>query len=376
MRNGALLLTLLSLAGAIDSRSQSLPDIVGALRQMPGYASEVNYAVTLPQAEDDIVYTVSLLQPDGTDSYLIQWATEAPSGPVEGFTAWFDGHFYDFRNRRLRELHEQWDDLNNVQNSAQFSSLLPSRMADRLAELDSDAYTYTIRANGGSVTVDARRLASGEVDAELRWVFDARDFTPQKFYADYNPGAIASQQVSATYTPRSPQLTALNEEGLRTLYPDAFDLYRESQFAIESMRNQPLPAFSLPKLGGGRLTRREGDPLERPTLIVLLDTDASTAPEVIAAVRRAVERMPADARIIWACTEKNPDALGELLGDPGPGETALLGARPLMRSCGASSLPSMLSVATDGRVTDVIIGMNNHLESDVMQSLTLTQKNL
>lgn len=367
-------------AAALSVKAQSIGDLVAALSNMPDYAATVTYAVTLPQAEDDIIYTANISQPASVDSYLIEWSVDTPSGPTSGFTAWFDGHFYSFRNNRLRELHREWDEAavtdgpNAPQNTAQFASLLPSRLAVQMAELETPRYDYTITSNGDQIRVNANRLNGDDTDAELQWTFDARTLQPLDFYGDYNPGAISSQQVHAVYHPSSLILNTLSENSLKERHEDAFTLYRQSQFGIESMRGQQVPAFSLPILGSAqRMTRRATEGFPAPTALVLLDSDATLAPQLIAAVRRAIDRLPSDANVIWACTGKNPDAVGELLGELRPGETALLGARPLVRDCGAASLPVVLIVESTGRIADLIIGLNNQLEIDVIQMLNKVQ---
>lgn len=370
----AMLLLLGAPTGLL--KAQSVAEIANVLSNMPDYEAAVEYAVTLPQAQDDIVYTVELHQPASADSYLIDWTVNSPSGRVDGFTAWFDGHFYNLRNNRLQEHHAQWDadtpaGARAIQNSAQFASLLPSRMAMELRRLDDPGlYRYTISPSADELRVDAVRLASGSDDAELQWVFDASTLRPLRFYADYNPGAISGQQVKAVYSPLPDSLHIsgpLDEPALRQRYPLAFEQCRESQFAIESMRGRQLPGFSLPQCGGGRLTRRAADPLAEPTAIVMLDSDSALAPQLIEAVRNAIDRLPANVNIIWACTGKNPDEISELIGTPRPGETTLGGARTLIRDCGAATLPVILACNSAGLISDLAIGLNNQTEIDVIR---------
>ena len=56
-------ITLLLLASAANTLSaRGIDDCVDALANMPGYRASATYSVTLPQAQDDIVYTVDLAQ--------------------------------------------------------------------------------------------------------------------------------------------------------------------------------------------------------------------------------------------------------------------------------------------------------------------------
>lgn len=369
-------ITLLSVIATTNfSQAQGIDTLINALAAMPDYSAQVRYAVTLPQAEDDVVYTIQLRQPADPDSYLIDWTVDSPSGTVTGFTAWFSGHFYNFRNRRLQEHHEQWDaaapqGAKALQNSAQFASLLPSRIAMQLRDVAAGGYDYKVRKSGDEIIVDAVRNLAGEPDAELSWTFSASDLTPRVFYADYNPGAISGQQVKAEYSPLEPIAQALDEEFLRERYPDAFERFRESQFAIENMRGETLPAFSLPRVDGGRLARQAADQFDYPTVVVLLDPESPLAPDLVAALRGAVNRLPQTANIIWACSSKNPDVAAELLGNMPPEETALCAAGSLATDCGAATLPVVMVCGRDGKIADLIIGMNNTVESDVMQMLT------
>ena len=365
---------------AAAGNAHTLESVADALAGMAGYEATVTYAVTLPQADDDVVYTVDLQQPADADSYLIDWSVESPSGPVEGFTAWFDGHFYNFRNRRLQEHHDQWDapapaGTKARQDAAQFASLLPSRLARQLREIaSSGSYTCTIASRGDEIIVEAARNAAGEPDAEMRWTFDSATCAPREFYADYNPGSLTGQQVKADYSPaRKPLIapgTALSEKILRALYPDAFGRYRESQFAIENLRGEPMPAFSLPDAAGGRLTRRADEPFENPTAVVIFDPEGTLSDELIAGVRNAIDRLPLTADVIWACTGKNPATASDSVGERRSGETTLTGAAALAVECGAAALPVVMVCGRDGRIRDLIIGLNNSLESDVMRMLT------
>ncbi len=375
------LLFIASIAQGAAAATPSLDDIAAALENMAGYAATVNYAVTLPQADDDIVYTVTLQQPADPDSYLIDWTVDSPSGPVHGFTAWFEGHFYDFRNRRLREHHADWDaaapqGAREPQNSAQFSSLLPSRMATQLRALAGPGFSYRLTPAAGNVLrLDAVRLSAGEPDAELSWTFDAATLRPREFAADYNPGAISAQQVMAVFTDTVPSMGRLDEAALRLRYPDVFARCRESQFAIEQMRGASLPAFSLPLAdGSGRLERQATQGFERPTLLVLFDPASTLAPRLAGEVREAVDRMPADVDVIWASTGKDRDAMAELLGPARRGETAVCAAAGLAADCGAATLPVTLACAPDGRIGSLIIGLNNQFATDVICMLTTMKK--
>ncbi|MCM1071743.1 MAG: hypothetical protein NC391_08920, partial [Alistipes timonensis] len=64
-----------------------------------------------------------------------------------------------------------------------------------------------------------------------------------------------------------------------------------------------------------------------------------------------------------------PDRVGELVGEARAGETVLLSARSLARDCGATSFPAIIVADERGRVANVILGFNNSLATDVIQSV-------
>lgn len=364
--NYFFLLTLIVLPLGINA--QGAADIASALDSLTPYVAKVDYSITLPQADEDIVYEVTLRAPQ-PDAWLIDW--KVPAAGQAGWTSQFDGNFYSYRNRRLQEIHSGWDRQNPPR--AQFTELLPERIAAQLREMeaDPDRYDLSVSSAGNEITVSANRLINGEVDAELRWTFDRETFRPLTFSADYNPGAISSQQISARYSRAMYDLHRIDEPTLRSRYPEAFTNHRQSNFAIEHMRDEPLPAFSLPLADGrGRLTRALGDRFRQPTLIVLLESKSSLAPQLVADIRAAIDGSPVDADVIWACAERNPDAAAELLGDLRPGETALIGAKSLAADCGVAAMPVILVCRPDATVADLAIGLNKDARTDVIQMIT------
>lgn len=368
-------LMLAATAGTMSARG--IDDCVDALAKMPCYRAQVTYSVTLPQAQDDIVYTVDLAQdPEDADGYLIEWSVMSPSGPVSGFTSWFNGDFYNFRNHRLQELHRQWDPETvsgprAAQNSAQFASLLPTRIAAWLGE-ERPVAQSSVAAENGRITYNETWETQGEVGSTITWVFDAESMRPLLFMADYNPGSVAGQQVTAEYSYADtlvPLQAPLSETFLHTRFPDAFDKYRESQFAIENMRGLPLPAFSLPRLDGGRLARQASDSFRAPTAVVLFDPESTLAPELISTLRAAIDRLPVNGEILWAAVAKNPESTVGLLSPLRDGETAITGAAPLAADCGVAALPVVLVCGPDGRISNLVIGLNQTLQTDVMQMM-------
>ena len=81
--------------------------------------------------------------------------------------------------------------------------------------------------------------------------------------------------------------------------------------------------------------------------------------------------MPRQVDLLLAFMGSNTDQVDEMVGQPQIGETDLFSAKSLARDCGTSVYPTILVVDTQGIVTNVILGFNNSLAQDVIQSLAL-----
>lgn len=356
------LLVMPAIAGATEPEA-----LVRSLENDTIYSGRVDYSVTLPQSSDEIRYVVDL-QSVGAGDWLIQW--HDIDHDQTGWTAQTGGDYYSFRARRLQEIHAGWDKQQLPR--AQFSELFPKNIGAQLREVISEPerYEYTLTEVNNLLTLKALRKAGEITDAELTWAFDPVTLQPLKFSAEYNPGQISEHQVYASYNPLDQTVTSISEASLKELFPDAFTNYRQSNFAIEQMRGEPLPAFSIQLASGeGRLTRERGEEFRQPTVLVLLESDSALAGELVEAVRQAVSESPKDAAIIWACMERNPRSAAELLGKLGPEETALIGAKKLAADCGAAALPVIMICRPDGTVSDIAIGLNKETRTDVIQMI-------
>ena len=151
---------VLAALGPLGISAQGIADVVAALEKTGCYEANASFNVSLPQSDKDVVYEVSLASaPAPADklspcSYLTEWGLETPSGTVKGFSAYFDGHHYRYRNERLQEYHMDWDSIPfmsrgnsvGVQGNAQFTDLYPCYIAKELAGMENDD-RYTLDIN-------------------------------------------------------------------------------------------------------------------------------------------------------------------------------------------------------------------------------------
>lgn len=380
-------------------QAQGIDDVISSLKDTDRFDATVDYSV-LMSLQDDVDYTIHLRSweaPADTLApcdYLIDWEVATPDGKASGFSAYYDGNVYNFRGDRLLEYHFDHDQnlfmprgtgaasLPGVQRRAQFSELLPQFIAEQLIEIkDNPDYRYSIHPdtviNGvKSIAIDGVMSMSDQILKEFLYVFDKSDGKPLIVNLENNPGALAEQTITATYNYDSDKVVAegISEDILRELYPDIFDRYRESNFAIENLPGQRLPGFALPTTTGERYSRMLGDKFRAPTVIALLDPKAAFSGATVEAVRSAVDNLPYNADVIWAFTGNNVDEIEAIVPGLRIGEHLLMSAKPLARDCGATSFPTLIICRADGTVADIVLGYNNDMTSVVIQKAALAVK--
>ncbi len=369
----------------------SVEDLAVCLEKIDGFSASVRYDVALPMATDDVVYDVEIASDcNRSDTlcgmdYLVRWQLPRAESKAEGFLAYFNGHHYRYRDHRLQEYHFEWDSIpfqaagGGVQRNGQFVDLLPSSIARELRNMLRDT-AFTVSFSGDTVMegnhvamVCATQTVNGFCGRNYRLIADRSTGLPLNVWNEYNPGQISEQGVEAAYSyERSPQLKAVaSEEELMGMYPEVFEKFRESNYRIENMRGLPLPSFSLPTVTGERYTRHRGDSFNAPTVVALIDPAVATSGETVKALREAVASMPMQVDLILAFTGSNIDTVESLTGAAGMGEALLISAKSLARDCGTSVFPTILLVGSGGNVENVILGFNNSLSQDVIQSLAL-----
>lgn len=394
MSGKRLKLSLLPVIAAfcpLSMPAQGLDGIITRLRATDCFQATADYAVELPQAIDDVVYTVKLsARANGGDplspaDYLIDWFVPVESGTSSGFSAYFNGHHYRYRDERLLEYHVAADSLPflaqhrgpasipGVQRSAQFVTLLPHFIADELeAAAANPDYKITVGAAAGRITVSAELITEGYLCSEFRYTFDSATGRPLTLTANYNPGAMTEQTLSVSYVypPSAPECQPLTEERLISLYPREFEQFRESTFAIDNIPGKHLPAFSLPTPDARRITRHTGDEFPSPVIVVLLDPDSKLTGRLMADIRSAVDKLAAEVAVLWAFSGNRTDDIEPLLDSSRPEESAAMSAGPLARDCGAPVLPVTLVCRPDATIHKVIVGYNNNMTADVIEGLT------
>lgn len=392
------LVTVISICYFQSSANVSdIKDVINTLENARCYNADVKYQV-LMSLQNDVDYRIHLestVQPEDTilpASFLIDWVMPMPESEASGFSAYFNDNVYIFRGDRLLEYHYPEDKksfypsgsaagiLQGVHRTMQFASLLPQFIGEELNSIiRNPEYTYTftpdsvISGNHCSV-FKARWIAHDEVLKEIEYRFDPKSGLPLYSEFENNPGALAEQTIVAEYEyplPSSGGCIELSEEMLIGKYPEVFEKFRESSYAIENLPGQRLPSFALATTTGERYAYKAGDGFRCPTVIAIIDPRSAFATKTIEAVRTGLDQVPYTIETIWAFNSNNHDEIEELMPQCLPGEQALISAKSLARDTGASVLPVLIFTNPSGIVEDVVIGYNNNLVSDVIQKASI-----
>lgn len=381
--SGICVIAALSIS-AHASSPLPLQDIASRIEANRCVKGSLRYEVMMPQSADPVPYVISFEQQTADNDtlspcdYLIDWTLQVNDRTSRGFTAYFDGEHYRYRDLKLQEYHAEADPLPfskdiAVQRRAQFVDMLPISIAYKLREIAADSsYRYEVRDRGETVSVSGLRRIRGYDAQEFEYIFDTRTWLPVSFDFDFNPASISEQIVTGTFE----NLTAsgcspLNEERLISLYPDIFDRYRTSSFKVENMIGNSLPAFSLPRLNGGRHEYAKGESLRIPTVIALIDPAVANTEGIISAVRSALSSIPFEAAALYVFASGNLSDASDAAGTPLPSEKVLLSGSSLARDLGVSAYPTFFFCDADGIVRDILIGVNNTLADDVLQKTVL-----
>ena len=379
-----------------DAANIDQSDLADKLSRYCDFSAKALYEVLLPTSQYPVIYDIKLNSTANADSlaaadYLIEWSLEKDGNRSEGFSAYFPGNHYRYRDQRLQEYHAEWDSnpfmpmgdvSRGVQNQAQFCELLPQYIGNKLSEMAKDS-TYksvihpdTLIAGRRVIAVDGVRSFQGIEALIYTYVFDRQSLRPLKIEFDSNPGQISEQTITATFSYPEGQETIIptDEEALMVLYPDIFEKFRESSFRLENLPGRRLPEFSVPTTTGERYTHHKDDTFASPTVLVLLDTDVATTAETVNAVRNAVDALPLRADLIFAFINNSIDAIEQVVPAVRPGEHLLMSARGLARDCGATTTPVTIIVKPSGEVADLMIGFNKNLSDFVIQKTAMAAR--
>ncbi len=405
MKGKFKLLIALAAATPVSAFAQNIDDIVKALKSVECYRADASFTVSMPQLNDDVVYSLTLESSLPADSlapcsYYIAWTMPHRSDQLSGFSAYFDGHHYRYGGERLQEYHMEWDPVpfmprkvqgltgEGVQRTAQFADLLPQFLGEKISGFLSDPhYSYLIHPDtivGGQkrLVLDVAMTVNDEVCTEIEYVFDRSTLLPVAISTENNLGSISEQTVDVKFTPLEGSCEPITEQRLMGIYPEVFEKFRENNFRIESLPGSRLPGFSLPTTTGekysrrtddDRYSRRTSDGFRAPTILVLIDPSAGFSADLVRDIRAGVDQLPFGADVIWAFASNNVDLIEQIVPQVREGEHLLMNARGLARDCGAASLPVVIMVGKDGVVRDVELGYNKDLSSIVIQKMALME---
>lgn len=380
----AAALSALSVSAAADL---TLSDIGATMAALPCLSDTCTYSVLLPSLSDPVTYRVTLdACPAPEDSlspcsYIIEWSMPTPSGVSQGFSAYFPGEHYRFRDGRLQEYHittdadafaPMGDVERGVQRQVQFADLIPQNIGRAFQSMAADSsYIYNIIIRPGRVVVSGVRRFAGFDAAECTYTLDAATLRPISIELENNPGQLGEQSITVRYASGAAP-APLDIDALMTRHPVEFERFRESTFTLDNLPGRRLPDMSAPTLGGQRYIHHSGQGVGVPTIIAFVDSSVDSTPAVIAALREATAYLPMQSATILAFTDHRADDVAPLVGSPQPGETVLLHASAAASACGVGAItPVIIFVDSDGTVKDFCRGVNKDLTSVVIQKTSL-----
>lgn len=397
MKAKRIFFALLTVGSSLCSLAQQAAEIADKLMEMPEYMAAARFEVLLPQASEPVEYDV-ILQSEATPSdtlspckYVIIWSTISAAEPTEGFSAYYDGNHYRYRNHRLQEYHatssidafmptgHEIRSKSGVQSTAQFADLLPQFIGQRLSEMSADS-SYIFQVHPDTLIQGQRRLVIDGVKRgrgydvmRFSYVFDKNTLHPVLTEIENSPGSISEQIVTISYRTASDAAPMdISEEGLMSRWPEVFELYRESTFRSENLVNTMLPSFACQKLDSPeRYIHNVNEKFSSPVIIVALDPNVATTPQTISEIRQAVDMAPMELDVLWVFASNRAEEISGMLGTLRHGETALMSANSLLRNCGITMYPTIILVDSSSKVTDVIPGFNNETGMIVLQKAML-----
>lgn len=381
--------------GSQASRNIDISTVASHLSGQHDYAATATFELLLPTSDNPVVYIIKLAATanDGDSlapaDYLIDWEIADSEKAAKGFTSYFSGNHYRYRDQRLQEYHiNNADDApgfapggdisKGVQNLAQFCDLLPQYIGSTFAAMQNDStYKYKVHADTvisqqKVIAIDGVRSFGGVDALEYIYLFD-RDFQPLKSELISNPGQIGEQSITVTYDygDDEPLTVALSEQQLSDSYPEIFRLYRESTFSLDNLPGRRLPSFSAPTLNGDRYNHTKNTKFTVPTIIAVLDADAESTAATISELRKAISTLPSRVDLIMAFVTNNADKIESLAGQLLPGEQLLMSARGLARDCKISETPVIIICDRDAVVKDLQVGFNNEIGDFVIKKMEL-----
>ena len=303
----------MALAMSLPAGALTLEEVGAKLRGVKCYRDSVSYEVLLASLAEPVTYTMQLESAEAKgDSlapckYVIKWSLPAPSGLARGFSAYFEGSHFRFRDKRLQEYHVSeladpfmpgGDVSRGVQMQVQFADLLPQFIGLQFERMASDpSYVTTVTADTlvsgkPSVVVDGVRRINGVDACEYTYILDGKTYLPVKTELENNPGQIGEQSISINYGVPTVKNCRIDLESLVESEPDAFGKYRENTFSLETLPGRPLPRIVAPTIDGSRYVHEREEAFEAPTVFVFLDATVGSTPQVIEDVRKGVDTFP------------------------------------------------------------------------------------
>lgn len=194
-----------------DSYKDAIEDVAEKMERISPYQAKIDYRVSLAMTDQDVEYTLLMATSTHPEDkllgydYLIDWTLSSAETPSSGFTAYFSGECYRYRNQRLQEYHMQWDSIpfisadGGVQRNGQFVDLLPQSISGELQMMLDDSnyklsYRSSVSGNGRYPSYLPRKRCRGMSDATSNLLLMRKAVPPSQFKMSITPHKFPSSR--------------------------------------------------------------------------------------------------------------------------------------------------------------------------------------
>lgn len=345
----------------------------------------LEFQVSQPMTNEEVIYYLqsicSRVENDTLSDFNYYIEVDSASHPISkgNFFTYFDGHYYDFSNERLREYHIgegcapfrpiafRGRRTPGVHESGLFVGEIPLKQAEMLQSfLHDSCYQIEERpadpANGRMHDeIRAKRYINDELVRTADISFDPETGLPVRKEVENSPNKMSSQSVITLYhyPEKQPDIQPgfFTEARLLQDKKEIVSTYRTSNYHAEQMKGRNMQPFSLQELNKNQ--RFDSQSLQgKTTVLAFVKSNISFCDSTVAELTRMNEMQPGQqqATVILLYSDKLPQQIDPEAEQQSSSSTTLYNAGDVALRYGVSVYPTLFVVDKKGQITDVQIG--------------------
>lgn len=364
--------------------------------------SWIEFRVFQPMTDEEVIYSLqSICQKTDQDSlspyaYYIEVDSASHPSAKGNFSTYFDGHYYDFSNERLREYHMPKDSASfypmvfrgrktaGVHESGLFTGEIPLKSAEMLRSFLQDSCCQIEERpadpNNGRPydEIRVRRYRQGELVRSIDLSFDPVSGLPLQKEIENSPNKVGAQTVVTVY--RYPQEMPVlptdffSEARLLRDKKEILSEYRTSDYRIDGMKGKKIQPFSLQELNETK--RFDSQSIEgKPAILAFVKTDCSFCDSTLRVLNELNGELtePKTVQKIALYTDKLPQEIEPEIETQSFSGRVLYNAGNIALHYGVHAYPTLFIVSPAGEIIKIQSGYVRNLKRLLAE--TLTQKN-